>query len=550
VNELQRCRDSKFHRPAALAKATGTKRATVIMRATASLLAMWLGLFLVAGAADSRRLVAAPPNVVVLFADDLGYGDVGCFGAKDIRTPHLDRMAKEGMRFTDFYVSQPVCTASRASLMTGCYAQRVGLAGALNHSSTQGIADRELLLPEICRARGYTTAAYGKWHLGHRAEFNPTRHGFDHFAGIPYSNDNSRYHPVVKDIPPLPWIEDTRVVEEDPDQSRFTRRCTDLAVSFIEKNKDRPFFLYVPHVMPHVPIFASETFRGRSARGLYGDVVEELDAGVGEILAAIERCKLAEKTLVLFFSDNGPFLSYGEHAGSAGELREGKLTTFEGGVRVPMIAKWPGVVPAGRVCREVAASIDLLPTIRQLVDGAIPERRLDGRDIGPLLRGDPQARSPHEALLFYEGQTLQAIRMGKWKLHLPHPYLTVAGPPGRNGKPSNFENLKPESIQQSGIRGIASRHGYAVRELELSLFDLEADPGERRNLASQHPEIILKMRETAAAMEAANANADAKLAAAAAPVAPAAPAAAAAAATGISAAAAAKDSTAAGKGQR
>jgi arylsulfatase len=459
--------------------------------------------------ATTQSAAAASPNVVVLFADDLGYGDVGCFGAKDIRTPNLDRMARDGMRFTDFYVSQPVCTASRASLLTGCYAQRVGLAGALNHSSMQGIADRELLLPEICRGRGYATAIYGKWHLGHRAEFSPIRHGFEHFVGIPYSNDNSRYHPVVKDIPPLPWIENTRVVEEDPDQSRFTRRLTDLAVSFIEKNKDRPFFLYVPHVMPHVPIFATDAFRGRSARGLYGDAVEELDAGVGEVLAAIDRCQLANNTLVLFLSDNGPFLSYGEHAGSAGELREGKLTTFEGGVRVPMIARWPSVVPAGSVCREPAATIDLLPTIRQLVNGAVPERRLDGRDIGPLLRGEPGARSPHEALLFYEGQTLQAIRMGPWKLHLPHPYLTVAGAPGRNGKPSNFENLKPESIQQSGIRGVASRHGYTVRELDLSLFDLASDPGERRNLAGEHPDLIAKLRAAAAAIEAANAKADA-----------------------------------------
>ncbi|MFM7071536.1 MAG: sulfatase [Planctomycetota bacterium] len=474
-----------------------------------------LAAFGVSAMTTAPRAMAAPPNIVLLFADDLGYGDVGCFGAKDIHTPNLDRMAKEGMRFTDFYVSQPVCTASRASLLTGCYAQRVGLAGALNHSSTQGIGERELLLPEICRGRGYATAVYGKWHLGHRAEFNPTRHGFDHFVGIPYSNDNSRYHPVVKDIPPLPWIENTRVVEEDPDQSRFTRRLTDLAVSFIEKNKDRPFFLYVPHVMPHVPIFATDAFRGRSARGLYGDVVEELDAGVGEVLAAIDRCQLASKTLVLFLSDNGPFLSYGDHAGSAGRLREGKLTTFEGGVRVPMIARWPSVVPAGKVCSEPAATIDLLPTIRQLVGGEAPARRLDGRDIGPLLRGDPQASSPHEALLFYEGQTLQAVRVGKWKLHLPHPYLTVAGAPGRNGKPSNFENLKPESIQQSGIRGIASRHGYSVGELELSLFDLDVDPGERRNLANEHPEIVTKMRDTAAALEAANAAADAKWMAAA-----------------------------------
>lgn len=467
-----------------------------------------LGLAILAACLGARLASADTPttdtpNVILILADDLGFGDLGCYGASDIRTPHLDRLAQEGLRFTDFYVSQPVCTASRASLLTGCYAQRVGLAGALNHSSTQGIADSDWLLSEMFRERGYATAIYGKWHLGHLPQYNPTRHGFDHFVGIPYSNDNSRYHPVVRDIPPLPLLENERVIEEDPDQSQFTRRFTELAVAFIEQHRERPFFLYVPHVMPHVPIFATPEFRGRSRRGLYGDVVEELDWSLGQIIAAVDRLQLGQRTLILFASDNGPFLSYGDHAGSAGPLREGKLTTFEGGVRVPCIARWTGVIPAGRECREVAATIDLLPTLTRWIGGKMPQRRVDGRDIGPLLRGEPEARSPHAEYLFFEGTELQALRAGRWKLHLPHPYLTVAGPPGRDGKPANFGQLKPASIAQSGIRGIASRHGYEVSDLPLSLYDLESDPGERTNVAADHPDIVkqLQARATAAVRE-------------------------------------------------
>ena len=441
-----------------------------------------------------------PPNVVLIFADDLGYGDVGCFGAKDIKTPHIDRLAREGKRFTDFYVSQPVCTASRASLMTGCYSQRVGLAGALNHTSTNGIAASELLLPEICKRRGYATAIFGKWHLGTRPEFNPLRHGFDEFLGLPYSNDNGPFHPVLRDLPPLPLLDGERTAMLDPDQSQFTRWFTERSIAFIEKHKDRPFFLYVPHVMPHVPIFASQKFKGRSARGLYGDVVEELDDSVGQIVAAIDRCGLSNDTLVIFTSDNGPFLSYGDHAGKATPLREGKLTTFEGGVREPCVMRWPGKIKAGSECREVCSTIDLLPTVAAMIGGELPERQIDGLDIRPLLFDEPGAKSPHEALLFYEGTQLQAVRSGKWKLHLPHEYLTVAGTPGVNGKPANFANLKPNAIEQSGIRGIASRHGYEVRSIELSLFDLESDPSESRNVAAQHPDVVARLTQLADSM--------------------------------------------------
>jgi arylsulfatase len=440
-----------------------------------------------AAAEDSR------PNVVVILADDLGYGDLGCFGARDIATPHVDRLAREGTRFTDFYVAQPVCTASRAALLSGCYPNRIGLFGALNHQSPEGISPSETLLPELCRDRGYATAVFGKWHLGCHPEFLPTRHGFDAFFGIPYSNDNGPLHPVVRGIPPLPLYEGEKVAERDPDQRTFTRRITEHAVAFIDRHKDRPFFLYVPHVMPHVPIHASDAFRGRSGRGLYGDVVEELDDSVGTIVRAIDDAGLGRRTLVLFASDNGPFLSYGDHAGSAGPLREGKLTTFEGGVRVPCVVRWSGTVPAGSVCREPLMTIDLLPTVAAMVGAPLPPRPIDGRDIGPVLTGRPGARSPHEALYFYAGDELQAVRSGDWKLHLAHDYLTVNGPPGRGGKPANFANMKPASISQSGLAGIASRHGYAVRHTGQALYNLREDAGETTDVADRHPDVVRRL---------------------------------------------------------
>src|SRR5439155_4326582 len=277
-------------------------------------------------------------------------------------------------------------------LLTACYAHRVSMFGALNHDSNVGIADSELLLPEVCKAAGYATAIFGKWHLGHRDKFLPTRHGFDEFLGIPYSNDNGPLHPIVRTIPSLPLIDGEKVVELDPDQAQFTRRFTDRAVRFIEKNKDRPFFLYLPHVMPHVPIFVSDKFRGKSGAGLYGDVIEELDSGIGEVLGAIKRNGLDERTFVIFCSDNGPFLSYGNHAGSAGPLREGKLTAFEGGVRVPCIMRWTGQIPAGRTCAELLSTIDLLPTITRLIGGKLPTNKIDGKDRWPLISGQPGAK--------------------------------------------------------------------------------------------------------------------------------------------------------------
>jgi arylsulfatase len=440
------------------------------------------------------------PNIVLIFADDLGYGDLSCYGAKKIRTPNIDRLASRGSRFTDFYVSQAVCTASRASLLTGSYANRVGLQGALNHTSIEGLHRDETTMAEMLKANGYATAIFGKWHLGTKDEFNPLRNGFDEYLGIPYSNDNSKYHPVIRTMPPLPLYDGARIVEADPDQSLFTQRFTARAVSFIERHRDRPFFLYVPHVMPHVPIFASEKYRGKSAAGLYGDVVEELDASVGTIIAALRQNGLEKNTLVIFLSDNGPFLSYGTHAGSAGPLREGKLTTFDGGQRVPFIAYWPGRVPAGKVRREPLMSIDLLPTFADLTGARWPERKIDGLSFRAYLLGAARHNNSHEALFFYNGEELQAVRSGRWKLHLAHKYLVVDGTPGTDGKPANFAKMKPVGIEKSGIDGIASRHGYKVEDLELSLYDLQTDKGERKNVAAKYPAIVKRLSGYAAAM--------------------------------------------------
>jgi arylsulfatase len=458
---------------------------------------MVLAVLFLASCTGGTRPEGDLPNIVVILTDDQGYADVGCFGGRGIRTPNLDRMAREGMRFTDFYVAQAVCTASRAALMTGCYPNRVGLQGALNHQSPIGIHEDELLLPQLCKSRGYATGMFGKWHLGCHPKFMPPRHGFDEFCGTPYSNDNGPLHPTMRGLPPLPWYEGEKVVETDPDQRYFTRRITDLSVRFIERHREHPFFLYVPHIMPHVPIHASPAFQGRSERGLYGDVIEELDASVGDILAALRAAGVDDRTLVVFFSDNGPNLSYGSHAGRAEPFREGKLTTWDGGMREPFIARWPGRIPAGTVCQEPVMAIDLYPTVARLIGSAMPPRKIDGLDMLPLLEGQAGARSPHEALYFYAGEELQAVRGGDWKLHFAHEYLTPAGPPRSDGKPANFENMKPEAMGESGIRGIASRHGYKVERTAPALYDVRTDPGETQDVSAGHPDVVRRLQSFA-----------------------------------------------------
>lgn len=430
---------------------------------------------------DQRRdAEPRPPNVVIVFADDLGYADINSFSPADRktrpRTPNLDRMAAEGVRLTSFYVAQAVCSASRAALLTGAYPNRVGITGALNHTAVHGLNPEELTIAELLKQRGYATAIFGKWHLGHEQPFLPVRHGFDEYLGLPYSNDMWPRHPQQKNFyPDLPLIEGDAVVALDPDQSELTTLFTRRAVQFIQRHKERPFFLYLAHPMPHVPLFVSDKHRGRSGQGIYGDVIAEIDWSVGQVLSAIKDAKLDEQTLVVFTSDNGPWLSYGDHAGSAGRLREGKGTTFEGGVRVPFVARWPGRVAKGQVRDTPAMTIDLLPTIAALADVPAPaERVVDGRDIWPILADRRGATSPHEALYFYWGTELHAIRSGRWKLHLPHPY---------------------QSLEAAGANGMPGR--YVRKQLELSLFDLEKDPGETTDLAASQPEVVSRLMQHA-----------------------------------------------------
>src|ERR1051325_3432810 len=323
------------------------------------------------------------PNVVIIFTDDQGYADVGVFGAKGFITPNLDRLASQGRIFRNFHVAQPVCSASRCGLLTGCYPNRLGIHGALGPRSKVGITDNEMTLAQLVKQKGYATAIFGKWHLGHHPQFLPTRHGFDEYFGLPYSNDMWPKHPTAK-FPDLPLIEGEKTIELNPDQSQLTTRYTERAVAFIERNKDRPFFLYVPHAMPHVPLHVSERFRGKSAQGLYGDVIEEIDWSVGEILATLRRLGLDENTLVIFTSDNGPWLSYGNHAGSAGRLREGKGTTWEGGTREPSLMRWPAHFPATWVSDQMLMTIDLFPTIASLIGAKPPAPKIDGIDVWPI----------------------------------------------------------------------------------------------------------------------------------------------------------------------
>lgn len=418
------------------------------------------------------------PNFVVLFADDMGYGDVGCFDAPHAVTPYLDQMARSGMRLTSFYVSQAVCSASRSSLLTGCYNGRIGIQGALGPGAKICLNPDEMTIAKCLQQVGYATAVFGKWHLGDRGVGNPLNHGFDEYHGLPYSNDMWPFHPTAKHFPPLPLLKGLSVVNSNvtaQDQRYLTRWSTEHAVDFIRRHQEQPFLLYVPYSMPHVPIFASEAFEGATGKGLYADVIAEIDWSVGQILATLDDLKLRDDTMVLFTSDNGPWLSYGNHAGSAGPLREGKGTTWEGGVRVPTIVSWPNKIPAGSVCDEVAGTIDLLPTFAALSGAALPTNKIDGKDIWPLLSGKSDAISPHAAWYYYWQTELHAVRSGDWKLVFPHSYRTLGEPPGRDGSPSL----------------------YVQRTCGLELYDLKQDIGEQSNVADENAEIVQRLQELA-----------------------------------------------------
>ena len=435
---------------------------------------------------------ADTPNVVLIFMDDMGYADIDPFGdTPGYETPNLSRMAREGRTFTDFYVSQAVCSASRAALLTGCYNVRVGITGALGPSARHGISSNETTLAELFKQKGYATACYGKWHLGHHREFLPMQHGFDDYFGLPYSNDMWPHHPGVRHLPMeqrlkrwphLPLIDGNEIVNPEVDgeaQEQLTTQYTERTVRFIETHKDEPFFVYLPHSMVHVPLYVSDKFKGKSERGLFGDVMMEIDWSVGRILNTLQDHGLAENTLVIFTSDNGPWLSYGDHAGSAGPLREGKGTMFDGGCRESCVMWWPGTVPAGTTCGEPAMTIDLLPTFAEMIGGTLPEHKIDGKSILQLVKGEAGATSPQEAYFMYYGTQLQAMRMGRWKLHFPHGYRTMAGRPG-------------------GKDGIPTK--YSQAKIGLSLFDLSKDIGETTDVKEQHPAVLAKMQELAAAM--------------------------------------------------
>lgn len=481
------------------------------MRLARLLLPLLLGT--IASAAAPQR-----PSIIIILADDMGYGDLGCYGSPNIETPNIDRMAGEGLRLTSFYAA-PVCSPSRSQIMTGCYATRVSNARNPFPSSPWGLNPREITIAEVLKGAGYATFCIGKWHLGDAPEFLPTSQGFDHYFGVPFSNDMWRFHPLMAPRPnedpllrdqriraaytgyrdaagtvhppasadelqairndpahplpgaywpaglldnDLPLMRDERVVELNPDQHQLTTRYTEAAVQFIHENRDHPFFLYLAMHMPHVPLFVSDKFAGKSPRGLYGDCVMEVDWGVGQVLNQLKKDRIDEHTIVVFMSDNGPWLDYGVDGGSAGPLRGGKVSTWEGGERVPAIFRWPGRIPANVRSNAVVANIDLLPTLSGLAGGTLPQDRvIDGRDAWPVLSG-AAAQLPHRYFQFLAGSkpgqvNYHGIRDEQWKL------VVEVSPDGR----------------------------VVGREL----YDLGADPGESFNRIQQQPEIAARLRD-------------------------------------------------------
>ncbi|HLH54402.1 MAG TPA: sulfatase [Verrucomicrobiae bacterium] len=434
------------------------------------------------------------PNIIIIFTDDQGYADVGVFGAKGFQTPNLDKLAAQGCIFRNFHVAQPICSASRAGLLTGCYPNRIGIHGALGPNSKVGISASEVTLAQLLKQRGYATAIFGKWHLGDAPQFLPLQHGFDEYFGLPYSNDMWPLHPDLVNLPAndekrkrgypdLVMYEGNRVVIPQvthADQNQLTTWYTEHALKFIEENRERPFFLFLAHNMPHVPLHVSDKFRGKTARGLYGDVIEEIDWSVGQVMEALRRNGLEDKTWVIFTSDNGPWLSYGDHAGSAYPLREGKGTQWEGGTREPCIMRWPGKIPAGTESWRILMSIDLFPTIAKQVQARLPAHKIDGLDVWPIITGKRSARNPHSAYWFYyEVNQLQAIVSGdgRWKLQLPHTYRTLAGRPGgHGGVPVPYEQRKIEKAE---------------------LYDLVNDISESRDVAAGNPGIVKRLETEA-----------------------------------------------------
>lgn len=413
------------------------------------------------------------PNIVFIFADDLGFGDIGVFGAKDVKTPNIDSMATNGMMFPQFYSISPVCTPARAGLLTGRYPIRMGIHHVFFPGSYKGLPEEELTIAEILKAEGYATAIFGKWHLGHRPDYLPLNHGFDEFFGIPYSND----------MAPLPMMSGNDFIADSVDQTQLTRDLTDKAIDFIERKKGEPFFLYIPHPMPHVPLYRSERFEGVSARGLYGDVIEELDASVGDIITALKEAGILNNTLLVFTSDNGPWILMGKDGGSSGPLRNGKGTTFEGGMRVPALMMYPDMIRPGRQYDGPATLLDFLPTFVELAGAKLPhDLVVDGHSLIPVFKDDKALEEPERPIAYYSHGRLEAFRMGDWKLKRAYD--------GQNNPVPSF--LRPF------MKGEA-----ALGTHDKMLFNLEEDIGETRNLAKKHPEKIEELEAAIKKFEAA-----------------------------------------------
>lgn len=419
------------------------------------------------------------PNIILIHLDDMGYGDLSLTGATGYKTPHIDKMANEGLFFTHYYSPQAVSSASRAGLLTGCYPNRIGFAGALGPTSEVGISNEEVTIAELLKTKGYATAAYGKWHLGVQPQFLPTNHGFDEFYGIPYSNDMWPLHPTGT-YPDLPLFDNLKIVNpavSPDDQAQFTTGFTSRTVDFIRKNKKNPFFIYLAHPMPHVPLYVSDKFKGKSQQGRFGDVMMEIDWSVGEIIKTLEEMGLDKSTLVIFTSDNGPWLNYGNHAGNTAGYREGKGTTFEGGQRVPCIMMWRGVIPEGSISNSLVSGIDILPTLAEITDAALPEHIIDGVSLLPILRGDVEAQPRESFYYYYRRNNLQAVRHGHWKLIFPHQGRTYGEfQPGNDGSPSKVN----EGFQFPG-----------------ALYDLRRDPGERYDVSESNPDIVAQLTQIA-----------------------------------------------------
>lgn len=443
-------------------------------------------------AADTPR-----PNIIIIFMDDMGLGDLSCFGAVGYKTQNIDRLAAEGMRLTNFHTPQATCTASRAALLTGCYPNRIGMFGAFSPRQSIGLNPEEITIADLLKGKGYKTGMVGKWHLGNKPGFLPTMQGFDEYLGLPYSNDmwavNFDGQPAVPgqprygDYPPLPLLEiragqtlpDTSmIVRSLDDQGKLVGKYTDRAVRFIRENKKSPFFLYLAHSMPHVPIMASAKFRSKSDLGMYGDVMLEIDWSVGQIIKTLNELRISDNTIIILASDNGPWLNFGNHGGSTAGLREGKGTSWEGGTHVPGIVRWPGKIKPGSVSNAFTSTIDILPTLAAITGAALPESKIDGLDISAVLTRKEEVQLTDRTFYYYYNQNdLEAVRKGYWKLVLPHKYRSYEDVlPGKDGFPGPY---RPGEI------------------LIPAMFDLRRDPGERYDVKEMFPDIYQQLQTIA-----------------------------------------------------